>query len=161
MPSDDRHRADRRVLPFPTRRPVAVTGDHRAMHDRYPNPIHVGAQDAELPIPFPPRRSTGSASTASFKEHATMNSLHVSPGMHVAHAEFRRQEMLAEAERARRLALVAPVARRRAVGVAAMRRQVGAALVNAGHRLQGVGAGAAAAEPADALPAVGTLRVVR
>ena len=86
-----------------------------------------------------------------------MNSLHVSPNLHFAHAEFRRQELLAEAERARHLARVAPKAPRRAIGLAAARRQLGAAMVRAGQRLQG----AAVAEPADAFPSVGSLRVVR
>lgn len=86
-----------------------------------------------------------------------MNSLHTSPNLHFAHAEFRRQEMLAEAERARRLAQAAPKASRRPFGLAAMRLQLGSALVRAGQRLQGAGA----AEPADAFPAVGSLRVVR
>ena len=150
MPIDDR--ADRRVLPFPTDR--TKTGVDRAMH-RYPVPLPIRAYDsADLPTPFPPRRAAGSA--ASFQERTAMNSLHVSPNLHFAHAEFRRQEMLAEAERARHLARVAPAAPRRAFGLAA-RQRLGAAMVRAGQRLQGAGA----AEPADAFPAVGSLRVVR
>ena len=62
--------------------------------------------------------------------------------IHDVYAASRRQDLIAEAEHARRLAMV-----RRSAPAAAIRRQLGAALIQTGRRVQGAqrpaGAGAA------------------
>ena len=79
-------------------------------------------------------------------------------------AEARRQDMLAEAERARTVAeaQVTTRADRRtaATAVAAMRRRIGTAMVRAGERLQGAH-GAEAVPSGDAPSAAGALRIAR
>lgn len=82
-----------------------------------------------------------------------------SMGMGHFHAEVRRQEMMAEAERERRLSQAGVGAGRPVAGAAmvALRRAIGSALVRIGERLQGVGAG----EAAESYPSVATLRAAR
>jgi len=97
-------------------------------------------------------RAARSAPTT--REQRTMYATNLSIS-HI-HAESRRQEMLAEAERNRLLrqaAAAAPQPR----PTAALRRAVGAALVRLGQHVQG----AAPAPAADALAGVSSLRAAR
>jgi hypothetical protein len=149
MPTDER--ANIRLLPPSTRRP-STTGDDRAMHLTLV-PTATGGRAGFPRTTTDTRRAPGSAVP---KEPTAMYSVHQGHSLPYLYAESRRRDMLAEAEQARRLAQAASVAPRR-FAVAALRRQVGAALVRAGQRVQGVGAG----QPADALPTIGTLRGAR
>ena len=144
---------DAQPIPFPTRRPLA-NGDVRAMHLRL--------------VPNPPTHRFGGADRAVGSRRApesvasrelTAMYAHLNPNLNQIHAEARRGDLLAEAERDRRAELVA-VARPSAAGavVAALRQYVGTALVRVGERVQGAGAAEAAA---DVLPSIGTLRAAR
>ena len=156
MPTHER--ADAQIIPFPTRRPT-VKGDSRAMH------LHLVATRTGAGTSSRPgadrtviaRRISG---PVTLKERTTMYTVNL--GLSHVYAESRRQDMLAEAERARRLDEVARAERRRsavAPAVASLRRRVGTALVLAGER---IARGAGSAEPAaDTVPRIATLRCAR
>ena len=151
MPTDDR--ANVNPLSYPTRRPIA-TGDDRAMH-LYLVPTATGARAGFS------RTTTDTArwafGSATPRERTIMYTIHQAASLEHAVADLRRRDLMAEAGRARRLALAVGATTRRsvvAVAVAALRRQVGVALVRAGQRVHG-------AEPADALSTVRTLRTAR
>ena len=121
-----------------------ASGTHRAGHDPAATPMTT-------------RRAFGSAA----KEQTAMYTVHQGPGLPQIHAESRRRDLLAEAAQERRLALAPRRTTPRRVGIAAaiaaLRHGIGSALVRAGQRLDGGGAG----RPADGLPGVGTLGAVR
>ena len=81
------------------------------------------------------------------------------------YAEARRHDLLAEAERARRLAQAAPAKARRSVAAAAvvaLRYRIGIALVRAGNRIAQGAHGTGAVKPvADGVPSIATLRCAR
>ena len=155
-----RDRADARLIPFPTRRPIA-TGEHRAMH------LHLVATPTGARLPAGPgadrtltiRRVAGPAS----REHTTMYAANL--GLNHLYAEARHHDLLAEAEQSRRLAQAARAVSRRsavAVAVAAVRHRVGIALVRAGHRLAQGAHGTGTVKPvADGVPSIATLRCAR
>ena len=142
-----RDRADARLIPFPTRRPIA-TGEHRAMH------LHLVATPTGARLSAGPgadrtltiRRVAGPAS----REHTTMHPANLS--LNHLYAEARRHDLLAEAERARRL--------EQAEGAdAALRHWVGTALVVVGER---IARGAGSTKPAaESIPSATTLRCAR
>ena len=150
-----RDRADVQPIPFPTRRPTA-RGDNRAMHLQLVTdptaartPSGLGADRTVI--------ANRATKPAVLKEHPTM---YANLGLNHAYAESRRQDLLAEAERARRLEQVAAAARRPAVAaaVAGLRCRVGVALVRAGHRIHGAGS---AKPAANVVPTIATLRCAR
>ena len=158
MPTHER--ADAQIIPFPTRRPT-VKGDSRAMH------LHLVATRTGAGTSSRPgadrtviaRRVSG---PVTLKERTTMYTVNL--GLSHVYAESRRQDMLAEAERARTVAeaQVTTRADRRtaATAVAAMRQRIGTAMVRAGERLQGAH-GAEAVPSGDAPSAAGALRIAR
>lgn len=154
MPTSN-HTNDR-PTPISTRRPF-VRGVNQTMHLTVV-PTTSGARGANIEQQRMTRRAFGSTMP---REHTAMYSVHQGPSLPHLYAEARRQELLAEAEQARRVSQLAPRGASRRSGVASavamVRRQVGSALVRAGERVQGVGG-----EPArDALPSIGTLRAAR
>ena len=142
---------DAQPIPFPTRRPLA-NGDVRAMHLRLVSdpPNDRSGVNATLPtlIVRP---------SAASRENTGMYA-HLNPNLNHIHAEARRWDLLAEAERDRRAEMVAARPSVAGIVVAALRQYVGTALVRVGERVQGAGG----AEPAaDVLPSIGTLRAAR
>ena len=151
-------RADAQIIPFPTRRPT-VKVDSRAMH------LHLvatqtGAGTSSWPGADRTVISRRISVPVTLKERTTMYTVNL--GLSHAYAESRRQDMLLEAERARRLDEVARAEPRRsaiAATVVALRRRVGTALVLAGER---IAHGTGPAEPAaDTVPSIATLRCAR
>ena len=148
-----RDRADARLIPFPTRRPT-IKGDRPAMHPR-PVTSPTGARERSRPSADRTVITRRVSGPVALKERTVMYSSSfpdLGPGLYQVHMVSRQRDLLAEAERARRL--------EQAEGAdAALRHWVGTALVVVGER---IARGAGSTKPAaESIPSATTLRCAR